>query len=237
MYGIGFFQNPGQVEIKPDSIYTENGVTVEELRDTEFGHEHANFDYTEGFNGYSYNSNRITYKHPIFILPKENIILAYYQPAVMNINLKWKPNETELKIAKNPYYSGYNYLPNLAYGDQNGKIILIKSDNISNLYKAYFNLFKNSTKIKSVGTNNYLLKKPHPKAFGIGWETWHQFEAQPSWLGFGGNIGINDVVTHLENAKVTVDHFTIGSGYWDYTGEMYEYDNYLRPYTEPLTPP
>ncbi|MBI4129985.1 hypothetical protein HY468_01575, partial [Candidatus Roizmanbacteria bacterium] len=232
VYGLGFQFGAKQVELRPDHTYTSPSGQVEEILDSNFGDGHANWDYNKGRNGYTYSADRAIMRVPVLVFPKQNILIGYYQPAVDTLRVSWETNKTTVVLKNRADGIGYHYEPYPQFGEQHGKFILIKSDSVKNLYAAYNKLLRTTTKIKEIGSGQLYFKKPHPKAFGLGWETWYEFLRTPTQPGVEAIVGNQTVSGRFSSNNLNLSHVTLGSGYWNYTDETGYNNGKVMPYME-----
>ncbi|PIR43944.1 hypothetical protein COV24_00095 [candidate division WWE3 bacterium CG10_big_fil_rev_8_21_14_0_10_32_10] len=222
LYGLGSQVKSDQIEIRPDNVYTENGKLIEDLLDTQFSEGHMNYDYFVNNSnpkveslGYDFEGDTGFMRLPIIIIPELNLLVAYYQPAVKMVRITKEPSVTTIVLKKNPSYDSTNYetISGENPGDISGSFILVKGNSVSDLYSTYYSFIKNKgSLIKKFGNTDFFYKKPNPKAYGLGYETYNEFVESYDYT-------LNDVIDRygrLKNAGLSISNFTIGSGYWSY---------------------
>lgn len=165
-----------------------NEATVSDFIDTSFSSGHTNNPSV--FPAVAFDADVGRMRTPIFVLPKENVIIAYLQPEVKKLRLTRDGNKTTFVLKKKDEYPE----------GSNEKLVIVIGDNLIDLYSRY-NAF-----LKQEG---FFFKKPSWDVFGLNWEPFNEF-TQSITLD-----KIKNIVTYFKNLGLKLSTLTIGSYYWN----------------------
>lgn len=163
-----------------------NQVEVSDFLDLSFGNGHI-ITPEQGYDYYEADIGRM--RTPIFVLPTENIIILYAQPALKKLRLTRTDSSTTVVLKKDHLDEVGTPAP----------LVIIKGDSAIDTYRKYYDFLK---------SEEYFFKKPHYKTFGIHWETWNEFGCQPT------KSDIENIVSRYNDAGIKLSTVTLGSGYW-----------------------
>jgi len=179
-------------------------VELADFLDTSFGSGHIVTSYPndsedkeKALDFYNWDIGRM--RTPIFIMPTENLIVAYIQPEVKMLRLSRNGqlgcpnNSTCIVLKKRGDYAG----------GTPGPLILVKSESVFEAYKSYYSYLKKS---------GFFFKKPLFQTFGLNWETYDEY------LCSAGKEDVKYAFNKYKENGLRLSSITIGSGYWEGKG-------------------
>ena len=180
-------------------VASANQVELVDFLDGDFNYGHC-FTPTDKFTPSRspidfYESDICRMRTPVFVLPTENVIIAYIQPWTKRLRLSRAgqfgcPNgRTCFVLKKREDYSEGQPAP----------LVIIKGNNPSDMYAKYNQYLKQS---------GFFFKNPIYPAFGVAWETFVEF------VNTATANDIANVVEHFSGNNIKLSMLTIGSGYW-----------------------
>jgi hypothetical protein len=187
IYGIGRQTDTGEAEL---TLFNKGNGT-EEFLDTSFSTGHL--IKPDGIGRYVGDPARM--KTPLVVIPEENLIIAYLQPAVKMLRVSRTASSTTIVMKKHHLYNE----------GAPGKLLVVKGQNLFDMYKKYNDALKNE---------GFFFKKPARNAFGVNWETVGEFATSAPINGGATVYGLRQVVDKYTNAGISLSSMTFGSGYW-----------------------
>lgn len=131
---------------------------------------------------------------PVFIFPKQNLIIGYIQPFPKIVRLTRANGVTTLVMKKNDQYNEGIC----------GQFFAVKGNSISDTYTKYNAYLK----------RRFFFKQPHWNAFGLGWETYQELGCSTSLS------SIKNAWNQYKSVGIPLSMLTIGSGYWNSTNKL-----------------
>ena len=180
-------------------VASANQVELEDFLDVDFSFGHCftpTNKFTPGRNPIDfYEADICRMRTPMFVMPSENIIIAYLQPWAKKVRLSRDsqygcPSGTTCIVLK----KNETYLEG-----QTAPLVIIKGSNVVDMYAKYNQYLKQK---------GFFFKNPIYQAFGVAWETYEEF------VNTATNTDLNSVVKHYSDNNIKLASLTIGSGYW-----------------------
>jgi hypothetical protein len=180
------------------TMVSEEQVELSDFLDCSFSSGHLNYPSDCPPKPAAFEADIGRLRTPIFVLPTENLIIAYLQPEVKKLRLSREgqygcpPQNTCLVLKKKEEYSEGSPAP----------LVLVKGNNLFETYSKYYQYLKQK---------GFFFKKPHWQVFGLNWETINEYGVFPNQWDI-----LNTVLPNYEKHRLRLSTITIGSGYWDY---------------------
>ncbi|MEX0895567.1 MAG: hypothetical protein WDZ94_01350 [Patescibacteria group bacterium] len=201
LFGLGMQASQNQVEI--NLIPKEDGS--EEFLDLHFsnGRPRTDAELAEVALHRTHDGDIGRLRTPVYIIPQENIIMAYIQPDAKRLRISRHQAEN---------YSHFVMKLHETMGEgAPGKLLVLKGDSLTDVYQKYY---------RALRQEGFFFKQPHWNAYGIMFETFAEFEMRSPLVGGATATALRDYVDRYSQMGIKPSAFVFGTGYWKLAEEV-----------------